>query len=138
MKKTTIYDLHTSFYIIQMQKLAFNLPHVCILETCHCGNTFCEAFKCRAYFRYGLFHHDYADRVVASFEYRIQSEYYGSNWYVYIEGVTLEHFSVSTKTKRLSAPQSFTWHAVFHFFSDDTKQHAATTAIQQNIHSIVT
>ena len=36
---------------------------------------------------------DFADRLVASFSHQIQSEYYGVNRSVSIEGITLEHFS---------------------------------------------
>ena len=37
MMETTISESHTSFYIPTIQKLAFNLPHVRILGTNHCG-----------------------------------------------------------------------------------------------------
>ena len=37
MMETTISHFHTSFYITAIQKLAFQLPHVCILGTNHCG-----------------------------------------------------------------------------------------------------
>ena len=34
-----IADFHTSFYIPEIKKLAFHLPHVHIIGTSHCGNT---------------------------------------------------------------------------------------------------
>ena len=37
MTETTVYDFYTSFYISAIQKLAFHLPHVCLLGTNHCG-----------------------------------------------------------------------------------------------------
>ena len=37
--KTTISNFHTSFYIPEMQKLAFHIPHVQILGTEHCGDS---------------------------------------------------------------------------------------------------
>ena len=37
MTETTISDFHTSFYIPAIKKLAFQLPHVPILGTNHCG-----------------------------------------------------------------------------------------------------
>ena len=43
--ETTISDFHTSFYIPAIQKLAFHLPHVRILEKNHCGELRCTAFK---------------------------------------------------------------------------------------------
>ena len=53
-----------------------------------------------AFKRHGLFQHvlccrDYADRLVAIFANQIQSEYYGGNIYVSIEGIVLEHFSTA-------------------------------------------
>ena len=44
-----------------------------------------------------------------------------------IEGIVLEHFSVLTKTVINESTKSCPRHAVFHFFSDDSKQDAATT-----------
>ena len=37
MMETKISDFHTSFYIPAIQKMSFNLPHVRILGTNHCG-----------------------------------------------------------------------------------------------------
>ena len=39
MMETTISNFHTSFYIIEIQKLAFHLPYVQILDTSHCGDS---------------------------------------------------------------------------------------------------
>ena len=40
-----IYNFHTSFYIPSIQKLEFQIPHVQILGTNHCGDS------CRTVFR---------------------------------------------------------------------------------------
>ena len=82
-------DFHQDFYITAMQKLAFNLPHVRIIETNHCGNTLREAFKRRSYFQDVLCCRDYSKYVVARFSHQIQYEYYGGNISVSIEGVAL-------------------------------------------------
>ena len=79
MMKTTISDFHTSFYISDIQKLAFRLPHVHILGTNHCGEIRRTALKRRELFQDVLCRRDYAGRVVASFTNKIQSEYYGGN-----------------------------------------------------------
>ena len=72
--------------------------------------------------------HDYAERVIASFYHQIQSEYYGENRSVSIEGIALEHFSALPQTEISSSTKPCTRHAVFHYFlSDDRKQDAATT-----------
>ena len=47
--------------------------------------------------QYVLLHHDYSERVVASFANKIQSEYYGGNRSVSIEGIALENFSAVTQ-----------------------------------------
>ena len=95
MMETTISDFHTSFYIPAIQKLAFNLPHVRILGTNHCGELQRTDFKRRELFQNILCCRDYAERVVASFADQIQSEYYGGNRSVSIEGIALEIFSAA-------------------------------------------
>ena len=71
---------------------------------------------------------DYSQSVVDSFAHQIQSEYYGINWYVSIEGVSLEHFSEPAQTETPGTPQSRRSQSVFHsFFSDDRKQDSSTT-----------
>ena len=59
---------------------------------------------------------DYSERVVDSFEYQIQPEYYVVNRYVSIESISLEHFSTTAHTETEETPQARTRHAVFHLF----------------------
>ena len=92
MMETTISDFHTSFYIPDIQKLAFHLPHVRILGTNHCGEMQRTAFKRHGLFQDLLCSRDYAERLVANFSNQIESEYYGGNRSMYIEGIALEHF----------------------------------------------
>ena len=95
MIETTISNFHTSFYILAIQNLAFHLPHVRILGTNHCGELRRTAFKRSELFQDVLCLRDYSERVVASFANQIQSEYYGGNRSVSIEGIALEHFSAA-------------------------------------------
>ena len=67
MRETTISDFNTSFYIPDIQKIAFCLPHVHILGKNHCGAMRHTAFKRRELSQYVLCCRDYAERVVASF-----------------------------------------------------------------------
>ena len=67
MMGTYIADFHISFYIPEIKKLAFYLPHVRILGNNHCGKTCRETLKRCREIKGVLFHHDYAGRVVASF-----------------------------------------------------------------------
>ena len=107
--------IFTKIYIFQkLKKLAFNLTHVRIIGNYHCVNTPHEAFKRRSANKYLLFPCDYDERVVVFFSHQIQSEYYGGNQYVCIEGIALDHFSASTQTKTATTTQTLTGHAVFH------------------------
>ena len=88
----------------------------------------CTAFKRRELIQDVLCCLDYAERVVASFANQIQSEYYGGNRSVSIEGIALEHFSAAPQSDINSSLLPCPMHAVFHsFLSDDSKQVAATT-----------
>ena len=87
--ETSIVYFHQSFYIPAIQEIAFNLTHVPVLGTHHCGNTCREAFKRRASYQYLLCHKYYSELVVTIFEHQIQSEYYGGNQSISIEGISL-------------------------------------------------
>ena len=127
MMETKISDFNTSFYITDIQKLDFHLPHVCILGTNHCGEIRRTSFKIRELFQDVLCCRDYADMEVTSFANQIQSEYYGVNIYVHIDGIELEHFSKLPKADINSTALSHQLHAVFHsFLSEDSKQDAAS------------
>ena len=51
MMETSNTDFHTSFYIPEIQNIAFCLQYVRILGTNHFGETRCEAFKHRRTFQ---------------------------------------------------------------------------------------
>ena len=68
-----------------------------ILGTNHCGEMLRTAFKRRELFQDLLCRRDYAERVVTSFAHQIQSEYYGVNISVSIEGIALENVSALSK-----------------------------------------
>ena len=59
-----------------------------------------------------------------SFAQQIESEYYGINRYVSIEGISLEHFSAPTQIETSETPQSHTMNDVFHLKQNDIKQDA--------------
>ena len=73
MMETTISGFHTRFYIPDIQKLDFHLPHVRILDTNRCVEIRCTAYKRRELFQDVLCRRDYAERVVAIFANKIQS-----------------------------------------------------------------
>ena len=96
--------------------MAFYLPHVRILGTNHCGEMRFTAFKRRELFQDVLCRRDYSERVVASFANQIQSEYYGGNISVSIEGISLENFSAVPQADINSYTISCQPHALFHSF----------------------
>ena len=75
------------------------------------------AFKRRELFQDVLCCRDYFERVVAIFSNQIQSEYYGGNRSVSIEGITLQHFSAAPQADINSSTLSRPRHAIFHFFN---------------------
>ena len=95
--ETSIVDFHKRFYIPVIQKLALHLPHVRIIGTRHCSNKCQEKFNSCAAYQDVLCCQDYAEHVLASFAHQIQSEYYGGNKYLYIEGIVLEHLVLQNK-----------------------------------------
>ena len=122
MMEMSIDDFQTSFYITEIQNIAFYLLHVCIIGTNLCGNTLRKAFKCRSAKQYVLYRRYYAEILVASFAHQIQSVYYAGNIYFSIKGISLEYFSSQTHTETAIAPQECTRHSLFHSFcSDDRK-----------------
>ena len=63
------------------------------------------------------------------FFHKNQSEYYGGNILVSIEGIVLDHFSDPQQPSSLLASGNFSHHDVFYsFFYYDRKQDASTTA----------
>ena len=74
MMEKIVSDFHTSFYIPDIQKLDFHLPHVHILGKNNCSEMQCTALKRRGLFQYVLCRCDYAERVVSSLANKIQSE----------------------------------------------------------------
>ena len=72
--ETYITELHEKFYIPATKKLAFNLPHVRILGTHHCGKDICEEFNHWEELNDVFFWRDYAEWVVYIFSCQLQSK----------------------------------------------------------------
>ena len=101
----------------------FHIPHVQILSSNHCGESRQTAFKCRESFQDVICCRRYAEKVVASLAHLIQSEYYGGNISISIEGITLEHSSALTQTEINSSTKPCPHHALFHFFCHMIAKH---------------
>ena len=86
------------------------------------------AFKCRKSLQDVLCCSDYAERVIAISPHKIQSEYYGGNISVSIEGITLEHFNSLPQKEINTSTKPCPCNELFHFvLLDDSKQDDATT-----------
>ena len=70
--ETTIYNYHASFYIPEIQKLAFQITHVQILGMNHYGDYRQNTFKRQKSFQDVLCRRYYNERVVACFDQQIQ------------------------------------------------------------------
>ena len=62
-----LYKFHEKFYIPVIQKLEFNLPHVRILGTYHCGKERRESFNLQGELWNILCQLDYTELVVSIF-----------------------------------------------------------------------
>ena len=116
MMEKTISNFRTSFYIPEIQKLDFHIPHIQIIGTNHCGDSRITVYKRRKSFQIVLCCRDYADKVFVCFAYQIQSEYYGGNRSVSIEVISMENFSALPQTEINSSAKPCPRHTVFHSF----------------------
>ena len=96
--------------------MSSHITHVKILGTNQCGYYFQTAFKRRESFQDVLCCRYYYEMAVAGFPHQIQSEYYGGNIYVSIEGISLEHLIELPQTEINSSTKPCPRHAVFHAF----------------------
>ena len=70
---TSITESHENFYIPEIKKLAFHLPHVRILGTHHCGKERRYEFKLWENVQDVSCRRDYSEQLVYSFDHQIQS-----------------------------------------------------------------
>ena len=94
----------------------------------HYGDSRRTASKLHESFQDVLCCRDQAERVVASFAHQVQSEYYGVNRFMFIEGISLEHFNALPQTEIYSSTNACPRNVVFNYLlPDNRKQDAATT-----------
>ena len=109
----SITDFHASFHIPEKKNRVSPSTHMHSRKN-HCGNTRCQAFKLRSEKKCVLCCSDYSERLVASCSHQLQSEKYGSNQSVYIEGIAFDHFTAPTQTETAVPPQARTYCSIFH------------------------
>jgi hypothetical protein len=110
----------TDFYVPSLEAYAFHQPHVSILSKNGCGNLRDDAFsnlKSSVKTR-----RDYAEAVSAVFNYEIQSQHFGNNRSLSMEGTSIEFHDKNGI--RLE---------VYSHFADKSDQNAASTHAHMDV-----
>ena len=121
---STIDKFHTEVYIPMLKKYRYHMALVTILSKNHCKksryNSFCRN---RNWF---FSERDYAERLVKQLDGEIQSDHFGDNPTLSIEGCTLQYHEDTNASldEDDQSKLSFDFHS---HFSDYSKQDAATT-----------
>jgi hypothetical protein len=105
------------FYLPVLEKFAYHLPYVKILSKNGCGASRKQAFLNLPLSVYS--HRDYAERLSAVFNDQAQSDHFGNDRSLSIEGCSIEMHSPE---EGCGTTMEFHSH-----FSDDSKQDAAST-----------
>ena len=90
--KTTIDEFHNKHYQKSIYKLAHHLPHVKILGTNETGKTRKEAFHSRGGKGDMQSKRDYAERLTEDTGVQIQSQHWGANCSLSMEGQAIEYW----------------------------------------------
>jgi hypothetical protein len=115
---------YQNYYNPVIEKFAYHLAHVKIVGTNHIGLTRREDLSMRHKKKDIKVQCDFADRLVAAFLTEIQSEHFGGNQTLSMEGLAMEYIDASSILNEQKSLKG-----QFHsFLSDDSDQGAATTA----------
>ena len=120
----SIDDFHSKIYNPMLRKYKYHLALVIILSKNYCKKMRNEAFLQQA--NWFLSERDYAERLVKELDGEIQSEHFGDNATLSIEGCTLQYHnkSVHVNDSNLEKTIRMDFHS---HFSDHSRQDAATT-----------
>ena len=126
---TSIYDFHQKVYIPYMKRYKYHMALVSLLSKNHCKKMRSNAFRQhRSWF---LTEMDYAERLAKQLNGEIQSDHFGDNATLSIEGCTLQYHTVvnsdSGNLNNSSINLDFHSH-----FADYSRQDAATTFDHMN------
>ena len=90
---------HVKYYQPAIEKLAYHIPHVCILGTNHIGKTRREALE-KGQSDYDVkLRRDYAERLTTALIHQIQSQHFGGKNTLSMEGIALEYIASNTGTE---------------------------------------
>ena len=120
----TIDKFHTQFYIPALNKYKYHMLLVTLLSKNYCKKMRSEAFANHR--TWLLSERDYAERLVKELDGEIQSDHFGDNPTLSIEGCTLQYHNKHYDPRR--HPERKKMRLDFHsHFADFSKQDAATT-----------
>ena len=122
--ESSISSFHKDVYIPMLQKFKYHIAIVSILSKNHCKKLRCEAFKENP--SWMLSERDYAERLIKQLDGEIQSDHFGDNASLSIEGCTLQYHikSESNDTSQNNGTIKMDFHS---HFADYSRQDAATT-----------
>jgi hypothetical protein len=112
----------SEFYIPVLEKFAHHLPYAKILSKNGCSASRKEAFKQLPFSVYS--HHDYAEPLLAIFNNQAQSNHFGNDCILSIEGCSVK---LHSPEEGVETTMEFHSH-----FSDGLKQDAASTHTNNN------
>ena len=120
----TIDKFHSEVYIPMLIKYRYHMALVTILSKNHCKKSRYESFRTNQNWFFS--ERDYAERLVKQLDGEIQSDHFGDNPTLSIEGCTLQYHKDNVTFTDNNTPSKlfFDFHS---HFSDYSKQDAATT-----------
>ena len=122
--ETSIEKFHNDVYVPYLKKYKYHIFLVTLLSKNHCKKMRCDAFEENK--NWFLSERDYAERLVKELDGEIQSEHFGDNSTLSIEGCILQYHLNHNKRKQASEDKSIRMDFHSHF-ADFSKQDAATT-----------
>ena len=126
--ETDIATFHKEHYEPLIYRLGFHLPHVQMLGTNHCAKLSRKAFESRVSEFFDLFcGRDYADQFVLKADVEVQSQHFGGNTQLSMEGVSVEHKNNEPEVPDGRMPYKQFVAEFFSHLSDESRQDAATT-----------
>ena len=122
--ESSIDDFHKQTYIPMLKQYRYHIALVSILSKNHCRKTRYEAYcqNCNCFFT----ERDYAERLTRQLDGEIQSDHFGDNPSLSIEGCTLQYHQESSPSG-IDNHQKYSLFDFHSHFADYSRQDASTT-----------
>ena len=122
--ESSIYSFHNEVYIPMLHKFKYHIAIVSILNKNYCKKMRCDAFKNNL--NWIISERDYAERLVKQLDGEIQSDHFGDNASLSIEGCTLQYHK-NPRDNEITENESNIKMDFHSHFADYSRQDAATT-----------